>query len=80
MTKVLIALTGAKEWSLKDGSKHFGGIWSPEFVFPHDSFKKAGYEVVIATLGGVPATVDPASLVWGCRKITRPPWTFNATT
>ena len=25
MTKVLIVLTGAKEWSLKDGSKHFGG-------------------------------------------------------
>ena len=31
MTKVLIALTGATEWSLKDGSKHFGGVWSPEF-------------------------------------------------
>lgn len=25
MTKVLIALTGAKEWSLKGGAKHFGG-------------------------------------------------------
>jgi putative intracellular protease/amidase len=62
MTKVLIVLTGAKEWVLKDGSKHFGGVWSPEFVYPHDCFTKAGYEVVVATLGGVPAPVDPASL------------------
>ena len=68
MTKVLIALTGATDWSLKDGSKHFGGVWSPEFVFPHDSFTKAGYEVVVATLGGVPATVDPASLSLGLQE------------
>ena len=68
MTKVLIALIGATEWSLKDGSKHFGGVWSPEFVFPHDSFTKAGYEVVVATLGGVQATVDPASLSLGLQE------------
>src|SRR6516162_4938026 len=68
MTKVLIALTGATEWSLRDGSKHFGGVWSPEFVFPHDSFTKAGYEVVVATLGGVPAIVDPASLSLGLQE------------
>ncbi len=36
MTKVLFVLTGAKEWRLKDGSKHCGGVWSPEFVYPHD--------------------------------------------
>jgi hypothetical protein len=68
MTKVLIALTGATEWSLKDGSKHFGGVWSPEYVFLHDSFTKAGYEVVVATLGGVPAIVDPASLSLGLQE------------
>jgi putative intracellular protease/amidase len=68
MTKVLIALTGATEWLLKDRSKHVGGVWSPEFVFPHDSFTKAGYEVVVATLGGVPATVDPASLSLGLQE------------
>ena len=68
MTKVLIVLTGAKEWSLKDGSKHFGGVWSPEFVYPHDRFTKAGYEVVVATLGGVPASVDPASLSLGLQE------------
>ena len=26
---------------------------SPEFLYPHNRFKKAGYEVVVATLGGV---------------------------
>lgn len=62
MTKVLIVLTGAKEWSLKDGSAHSGGFWSPEFVYPHDRFTTAGYDVTIATPGGVPAPVDPASL------------------
>jgi putative intracellular protease/amidase len=62
MTKVLIALTGAREWSLKDGSTHAGGFWSPEFVYPHDRFTRAGYEITIATPGGVPAPVDPASL------------------
>ena len=68
MTKVLIVLTGAKEWLLKDGSKHFGGVWSPEFVYPHERFTKAGYEVVVATLGGVPAPVDPASLSLGLQE------------
>jgi putative intracellular protease/amidase len=68
MTKVLIVLTCAKEWHLKDGSKHFGGVWSPEFVYPHDRFTKAGYEVVVATLGGLPAPVDPASLSLGLQE------------
>ena len=52
MTKVLIALTGATEWSLKDGSTHAGGFWSPEFVYPHDRFTRAGYDITIATPGG----------------------------
>lgn len=62
MTKVLIVLTGATEWSLKDGSTHPGGFWSPEFVYPHDRFTRVGYEITIATPGGVAAPVDPASL------------------
>jgi len=68
VTKVLIVLTGAKEWSLKNGSKHFGGVWSPEFVYPHDCFTKAGYQVVVATLGGVSAAIDPASLSLGLQE------------
>jgi putative intracellular protease/amidase len=68
VTKVLMILTGAKEWSLKDRSKHSGGVWSPEFVYPHDRFTKAGYEVVVATLGGVAAPIDPASLSLGLQE------------
>lgn len=37
-------------------------MWSPEFVYPHDAFTKAGFEVVVGTLEGVPAAIDPASL------------------
>lgn len=62
MTKVLFALTGAQEWNLKNGETHFGGVWSPEFVFPHDRFTREGYEITVATLGGVPAPIDPGSL------------------
>jgi putative intracellular protease/amidase len=68
MTKVLMVLTGAKEWRLKDGSKHFGGVWSPEFVYTHDCFTKAGYEVVVASLGGLSAPIDPASLSLGLQE------------
>ncbi len=62
MTKVLFILTGSDEWALKDGSTHAGGVWSPEFVYPHQAFEEAGYEITVATLGGVPAPVDEASL------------------
>jgi putative intracellular protease/amidase len=68
VTKVLMVLTGAREWSLKDGSKHAGGVWSPEFVHPHDRFTKAGYDVVVATLGGASAPIDPASLSLGLQE------------
>jgi putative intracellular protease/amidase len=62
MTKVLFVLTGSEAWTLKDGSTHAGGFWSPEFVYPHHAFTEAGYDITVATLGGVPAPVDEASL------------------
>jgi putative intracellular protease/amidase len=62
MTKLLFILTGAEEWALKDGSTHAGGVWSPEFVYPHKAFDEAGYDITVATLGGVPAPIDEASL------------------
>jgi putative intracellular protease/amidase len=62
MTKVLFILTASEEWALKDGSTHAGGVWSPEFVYPHQAFEEAGYDITVATLGGVPAPVDEASL------------------
>jgi hypothetical protein len=53
MTRVLFVLTGSGEWALKDGSTHAGGFWSPEFVYPHHAFEEAGWEITVATLGGV---------------------------
>ena len=63
MTKVLFVLTGSGEWALKDGSTHAGGFWSPEdCVYPHHAFEEAGWDITAATLGGVLAPVDEASL------------------
>ena len=62
MTKALFVLTGSEEWALKDGSTHLGGVWSPEFVYPHRAFEEAGWEITAATLGGVPAPIDEVSL------------------
>jgi len=55
-------LTGAKVWTMKDGTPHPTGFWSDEFVTPHRKFTAAGFEVHIATPGGVRPTVDPLSL------------------
>jgi putative intracellular protease/amidase len=68
MTKVLFVLTGCEAWALKDGSMHAGGFWSPEFVYPHHAFAEAGYDITVATLGGVPAPVDKASLSLGLQE------------
>jgi putative intracellular protease/amidase len=68
MTKVLFVLTGSEEWEFKDGSMHAGGVWSPEFVYPHHAFAEAGYDITVATLGGVPAPVDEASLGLGLQE------------
>jgi putative intracellular protease/amidase len=54
-----------------DAERRLEAFWRrlvPGVVFPHDSFTKAGYEVVVATLGGVPATIDPGSLSLGLQE------------
>ena len=50
MRKVLIVLTGAKEWSIERRFEALRRGLVPEFVYPHDRFSKAGYEVVVATV------------------------------
>jgi len=62
MTSVLIVLTGAKVWTLKDGTAHPTGFWAEEFINPHKIFTAAGLQVSIATPGGVRPTVDQLSL------------------
>lgn len=65
MTSVLMVLTGAKVWTMKDGTPHPTGFWAEEFITPHQKFTAAGLDVHIATPGGVTPTVDPLSLSLG---------------
>lgn len=62
MSTVLFVVTGADSWTLADGSKHPTGFWAEELVAPYLVFTEAGYDVAIATPGGVRPTVDQASL------------------
>jgi putative intracellular protease/amidase len=62
MPSVLMVLSGAKVWTMKDGTPHPTGFWAREFVEAHQVFTKAGMEVTIATPQGVAPTVDPLSL------------------
>lgn len=62
MTSVLMALTAARFWTLKDGTRHPTGFWAEEFVVPYDTFRDAGWHVTIATPGGATPVVDELSL------------------
>lgn len=62
MKSVLIVLTGAKTWTMKDGTAHPTGFWAEEFINPHKVFTDAGLKVTLATPGGVTPTVDALSL------------------
>ncbi|MFD3335391.1 type 1 glutamine amidotransferase domain-containing protein [Streptomyces sp. NPDC058700] len=62
MPKILFVMTGADHWTLADGTKHPTGFWAEEAVAPYEAFTGAGYEVVVATPGGVVPTVDRSSL------------------
>jgi putative intracellular protease/amidase len=62
MSKILFVMTGVDHWTLADGTKHPSGFWAEEAVAPYQAFKAAGYEIVVATPGGVVPTVDRGSL------------------
>lgn len=62
MTSVLMILSAADHWTLKDGSAHPTGFWAEEFVTPYEVFTGAGWNVTVATPGGRAPTVDQASL------------------
>lgn len=62
MTSALFVVTGATAWTLADGTPHPTGFWAEELAEPHRIFTEAGFEITIATPGGVPATADPGSL------------------
>src|SRR5271167_502590 len=62
MTSVLIVVSAADRWTLKDGSAHPTGYWAEELAEPHKIFASAGWDITIATPGGVAPTVDRLSL------------------
>lgn len=62
MAKILFVVTGSDHWTLADGTAHPTGFWAEEAVAPYERFKAAGYEIVVATPGGVVPTVDRGSL------------------
>lgn len=62
MSKVLFVVTGARYWTLADGSKHPSGYWAEELVAPYLAFTGAGFQVDVATPGGIVPVVDGASL------------------
>jgi putative intracellular protease/amidase len=61
MPKILMILTSAQVWTMKNGAPHPTGFWAEEFVSPHRMFTAAGVEVSVATPGGLRPTVDPLS-------------------
>jgi aldehyde dehydrogenase (NAD+) len=62
MTRVLFVLSAADQWTLNDGETHPTGYWAEEFAEPHRLFSEAGWDITIATPGGVAPTIDRASL------------------
>lgn len=60
MTSVLFAVTGVDYWTLADGTKHPCGYWPEELATPHRLFTQAGFDITIATPGGVRPTDDQA--------------------
>lgn len=68
MPAVLMVLTGAKTWTMKDGTPHPTGFWSREFVEAHRAFTNAGLAVRIATPAGVIPVVDELSFSLGYNR------------
>ncbi|WP_093797048.1 type 1 glutamine amidotransferase domain-containing protein [Streptomyces sp. Wb2n-11] len=62
MPKVLMVVSGANSLVLADGSAHPTGYWAEEVAASHEVLTNSGTDVVIATPGGVPPTVDALSL------------------
>lgn len=60
--KVLILMTNRKTLHLLDGEIHPSGFWAEEFVVPYKRFKQEGYDIDVATIHGIPPTVDQTSI------------------
>ena len=45
MSTVLFVVTGARHWTLSDGTEHPTGYWAEEFVAPYRVFTGAGHRL-----------------------------------
>lgn len=62
MTKVLTVLSAANRWTRADGSTYGTGVWAEEFIVMDKALIEAGFQVDLATPGGIRPTIDPLSL------------------
>lgn len=56
---ILMVLTGVDH---VPGTDHETGFWAEEFVAPYELFRKAGHKVIVASVEGGFAPVDPRSI------------------
>lgn len=61
-TRVLFVISAASGLTLEDGTVHPTGYWAEEVTEPHRIFREAGWQITVATPGGVAPTLDAASL------------------
>ena len=61
MASIVMVLSGANVWTMKNAKPHPTGFWSEEFVTPHRKFVEAGHKVTVASPAGATPTVDPLS-------------------
>lgn len=62
MTSILIVLSAADRWTRADGSIYESGVWAQEFVDLDEAFVRAGFQVDLASPGGVAPMMDKRSL------------------
>ncbi len=65
MSSVLFVVTGARTWTLTDGTEHPTGYWAEELLTPYRALRDAGHSVSFATPGGVAPVADAGSLTEG---------------
>ncbi|MBP1884375.1 type 1 glutamine amidotransferase domain-containing protein [Sinorhizobium mexicanum] len=62
MPNILIVLSVADKWTRADGSIYETGVWAEEFVVMDEVFVQTGFQVDIASPGGIAPTMDARSL------------------
>ncbi|RAK52204.1 type 1 glutamine amidotransferase domain-containing protein [Phenylobacterium deserti] len=62
MTKILIVMSAADKWTRADGSIYPSGVWAEEFIALDEAFRAEGYQVDLASPGGLAPTIDALSL------------------